>query len=79
MTQQLPQPGDVWGVPDQPETWHRVRRVHNASDGTIVSYDTFSVRSWTNMRGWNKWLTTTGAVRIWPPMESKKDEGNDGE
>jgi hypothetical protein len=53
--------------------------VHNASDGTIVSYDTFSVRSWTNMRGWNKWLTTTGAVRIWPPMESKKDEGNDGE
>jgi len=62
----LPKAGEVWGVPDQPGTWQYV---------TVVSSSLIECRAFSNefaigKTSWDEWLDTTGAVRIWPPMES---------
>lgn len=72
MTQRdLPKPREVWGVPDQPETW---RRVDLVIDGNMVYYDTWAGWNRDGMKAWLDWIAESVAVRIYPPMESSDDE-----
>lgn len=58
---ELPKPGEVWGVPDKPETWRLVGNI-DATEKTI-DYETFS-GSDTEWRFAEHW--PTNYVRIFP-------------
>jgi hypothetical protein len=58
----LPTPGSVWGIPDQPETW---RKVTSAAYNQVV-WEKFASEGdeWLPMAAWNEWVADAGAIDI---------------
>jgi hypothetical protein len=61
--QELPQVGEVWGVPDEPKTW---RYVANISEGNIF-FGAFALGDIVAYQDWHAWIADSRAERIFPP------------
>lgn len=64
MTQ--PNPGELWGVAGKPETYRFVVRVSSRVCWNGVYDDGLD-----GPEAWTRYLTTTGATRLYPPKESE--------
>jgi hypothetical protein len=60
--------GSVWGVPDRPETWRRVKALTNKS----VHYSDFYDRDFDTLESWSAWLASSGAVEITELVKEKR-------
>jgi len=79
----LPKPGDVWGVPEKPETRRFVVNNGIATQVRYVSQEAWPIVPWMSMDGWREWARETGAINLledaaWV-VEAGKAAGWDGQ
>lgn len=65
-----PQPGELWGVAGKTDGYRFVQILY--ADGSGLWYSCIERDRLVSIERWQEWLTTTGATRLYPPMNESE-------